>query len=446
MRTLAAMRRAAWKRWGVGLAAWMVMAPVWAEEPPSPDQEGQSSEEEGESDAPVVEPDVTVPPEPDEGAEGTGGAALGGDPRPLDERQGIDAIGVPLVSYNSDLGWGFGAVGGGYYYSPGYTPYRHAVAAQAFITTEGVQNHWLRYDGPSLIGDARLEIRAEYRRELFAPFYGVGNLSAPDFVPGISDEQPYSFDYFFPGGWARLRGKPFGARHPLEIFGGYGYHWIRVKTYEDSVTEALQPVGVTGGSHGQVSFGALWDTRDNETDPQWGNISEISLRASAAPTVSSYNYGGVTFATRQYFTLGSPRLIFAQRLMIDALFGDAPFFEWSAFGGTQGGEGVGGMSTVRGVPRNRYQGKVKAVSNSELRFYPVDFGLFGEQTKLGGVLYLDMGRVWHENIDDGPWHAVHPGVGTGLRLVRRAAVVRFDFAYATETWRPGIYVTFGHMF
>jgi hypothetical protein len=41
---------------------------------------------------------------------------------------------------------------------------------------------------------------------------------------------------------------------------------------------------------------------------------------------------------------------------------------------------------------------------------------------------------------------VHPGLGAGVRLARRAAVLRFDYALATETWRQGVYVTFGHMF
>src|SRR5688572_6392154 len=84
---------------------------------------------------------------------------------PLEARkeQGFDAVGVPLLSFNSDLGFGYGAVGGAYIYGPGYRPYRHGLALQAFFTTRGVQNHWLRYDGPRLIGSARLEARVEWR-------------------------------------------------------------------------------------------------------------------------------------------------------------------------------------------------------------------------------------------------------------------------------------------
>ena len=89
------------------------------------------------------------------------------------EERRFTGLGVPLLSYNSDFGLGFGAVGGGYFYSPGYEPYRHAFSAQVFITTRGVQNHFLRYDGVNLIGKLRVEGKLEFRRELLAPYYGA---------------------------------------------------------------------------------------------------------------------------------------------------------------------------------------------------------------------------------------------------------------------------------
>lgn len=378
-------------------------------------------------------------------AEGSAEDGRGGAGAAERERRRFDAIGVPLISYNSDLGWGIGLVGGAYLYAPGYEPYRHAVAAQAFVTTEGVRNHWLRYDGPSLFGNARLEIRGEYRRELYAPFYGPGNLSGPG-ADIRRHVQLWSFDYFAPGGWARLRTKPVDAEHPLEVYAGYGFHHVRVRPRDASALAEVSPRGIEGGAHGKVLLGILWDTRDHETDPTSGGMEEIAARLSAAPTASRYQYVSLTLVIRRYWALGSPRMILAQRLIADLLSSGAPFFEWSQLGGTAGGEGVGGMSSVRGVPRNRYQGTAKLISNTELRFYVWDFPLFGEVVKTGGVAYLDLGRVWHPAVDDGSILAWHPGVGTGVRVARRAAVVRFDVALSAETGRPGIYIAFGHMF
>jgi outer membrane protein assembly factor BamA len=86
------------------------------------------------------------------------------------------------------------------------------------------------------------------------------------------------------------------------------------------------------------------------------------------------------------------------------------------------------------------------LSNTELRVQAFRFPLLGEPVRVGGLVLFDMGRVWHPGTDNGPWHRVHPGLGAGVRLARRAAVLRLDYALATETWRQGIYVSFGHMF
>lgn len=361
-----------------------------------------------------------------------------------EEKEGFEGIGIPLVSYNTDLGFGIGAVGGAYYYSPGYTPYRHAMSAQFFLTTEGVRNHYISYDGPNLLGRARLKVRAEYRRDLFFPFYGVGNVSAPDFDPAGSAPREFAFDQFYPGGRVEITAKPLGNTHPLELSGGLAYHQVRIRPYPGSILEQTQPVGIQGGHHGQVVVGVTWDTRDFEPDPIRGGVQEVSVRLSGAPTLSDYAYTGITLSGRYFWQL-APNVVFAQRVMLDALFGEVPVFVLADISSI-GIEGVGGMSSVRGVPRNRYVGNVKVISNSELRFYVFEFNLLGEAVKIGGVGYFDVGRVWHPNVDDGPWWRWHPGVGTGLRVARLAAVVRLDYAVATEDFRQAVYVTFGHMF
>ena len=109
-------------------------------------------------------------------------------------------------------------------------------------------------------------------------------------------------------------------------------------------------------------------------------------------------------------------------------------------------EGVGGMSSVRGIERNRFAGNIKAFSNSELRFHAFDMKILGQVMKLGAVGFVDVGRVWHPGVEDGAWHQWHPGVGVGLRLARRAAVLRLDYATSTEEGGQRLYMNFGHMF
>ena len=130
-----------------------------------------------------------------------------------------------------------------------------------------------------------------------------------------------------------------------------------------------------------------------------------------------------------------------------SILGEAPFFEAAQLRRSQGGEGIGGMSSVRGIPRNRFVGDVKFFSNiEELRWNPLDFSLFKQKFTFGGLAFFDIGRTWADGVEDGPWWLWHPGAGLGLRLTRRAAVVRLDAAYDLSTWRPALYITIGQMF
>jgi hypothetical protein len=363
---------------------------------------------------------------------------------PAKKDSGVDAIALPLVCFNSDQGFGYGGVGGMYLYEPGKAPYAHALGAQVFFSNRGVQNHYLRYDGPQLIGPLRLEARLEYRRELRSPFFGAGNQSAPDFRGNEGDPR-YSFEKGAPGFWVRLRGRPFGPTHPLQSYVGYGWRHTSVDTYETSMLVEQRPLGLEGGSTGQLMAGMLWDTRDDESDPNEGGVEELSVRVSGIATGSRYQYAGMTLSERRYLRLSS-RLTLAQRLTVDMLFGDVPFFEWSHTGGVNVSEGIGGMSSVRGIERNRFSGNIKAFSNTELRFQAAQLQVFGQRMKLGAVVFMDLGRVWHPGVPDGKWYEWHPGIGGGLRFARRAAVMRMDYARSTESGRQRFYLAFGHMF
>jgi outer membrane protein assembly factor BamA len=376
---------------------------------------------------------------------GLGATTARAESPPPRKEKGFDAIGVPLLSYNSDLGVGVGAVGGSYVYSPGYKPYRHGIAVQAFFTTMGVQNHWLRYDGPRLLGGARFEARVEYRRELYSPYYGPGNIAVPTFNGDLKDKT-YNYDKTAPGAWVRLRTFPLGEDSSFSPYIGYGLRYTDIRPYDQSLLLAQKPIGTQGGMIGQVLLGVQWDTRDDENDTTQGGVEDISVRVAAEPTGSQYNFLGVTLTERRFFQLGTPKLILGLRGTLDYQMGEVPFFEWASIGGLAGGEGIGGMSTVRGVYRNRYSGNFKVVANTELRFYPFDFPLWGQPVKVGGLLFFDTGRVWHPNTPNGKWNDWHPGMGAGLRLARRAAVIRIDYGVSVEEWRQGFYVTFGHMF
>ncbi|HEY8205919.1 MAG TPA: BamA/TamA family outer membrane protein [Myxococcaceae bacterium] len=376
-------------------------------------------------------------------ASARGARAEAETPPPKDH--GWDAIAVPVVNYNTDLGFGLGLAGGAYVYGPEYRPYRYSFGAQTFFTTRGGQSHFVRFDGPNLLGPLRVEAQLELKRELRSPYYGPGNRSLPGVVGG-EDSDEFSYDHRAPRGWLRLRMRPLGPASPYQVWASYQFRDIDVRPYQPSLLTVAPPLGASGGHAGQVSFGVLRDTRDDEANPSEGGVEELAARASSRITLSHYAYGGVTASERRYFSFGAPRLVLAFRAVLDYQFGDVPFFEWPSVGGVSVAEGIGGLSSVRGLPRDRFAGETKAFANLELRWLPFSFAFRGQPIHLGAVAFADAGRVWQPAVDDGPWYAWHTGAGAGLRAVRRAAVLRGDVAVSLETGRTALYFTVGQMF
>ena len=361
-----------------------------------------------------------------------------------EREHGVDALGLPLVSFNSDTGIGYGAAGGAFFYAPGFFPFRAGLSAQVFFTSKGQQNHFLQLDFPKLFAGLRTEGRFEFRRDLFEPYYGAGNQSSPGANIDTHLKQ-FSYDRIRPAAFVRFRARPFGPQHPLQPYFGLRVQTNVVRTYENSLLAAQQPLGISGGFNNQLVLGALWDTRDDENDTHRGGMEEVVVRVSDRSLGSRYRYVGFHLEERRFVPVGR-RLVVAERVAFDALVGAVPFYEWIQFGGISDAEGLGGLSSVRGVPLDRYGGNLKAFSNTELRFEFLGFPLLGVRTTLGGLATFDFGRTWQPGLAAGPWYAWHSAAGGGLRLARRAAVVRFDWAVALDDGRQALYVAFGQLF
>ena len=195
------------------------------------------------------------------------------------------------------------------------------------------------------------------------------------------------------------------------------------------------------GPRGSCCAGALWDTRDDESDPDVRRRGGGGAARVRPGTGSRYQYAGVTLSERRYIKITARGSCFAQRLALDMLFGEVPFFEWSTTGGVNVSEGIGGMSSVRGIERNRFAGNVKVFSNSELRFQVAGCPSSASRWRWARWCSWTSGRVWHPGVDGRQVARVAPGRRRRLRFSRRAAVVRMDYARSTETGRQRFYIT-----
>ena len=106
--------------------------------------------------------------------------------------------------------------------------------------------------------------------------------------------------------------------------------------------------------------------------------------------------------------------------------------------------GMGGARSVRGVFRNRYLGRSRALGNLEVRWRGDPFTVAGQQWRFGMVAFVDGGRVWQPNTAD--TGGLHWGRGGGFRITwGDAFIAALDIAYGGEAGLQ-TYVGLGHLF
>jgi hemolysin activation/secretion protein len=141
-------------------------------------------------------------------------------------------------------------------------------------------------------------------------------------------------------------------------------------------------------------------------------------------------------------------LTFAQRLTIQQVVGDPSFDELSIVQSSfKQLDGLGGSSSVRGLPKDRYIGKAVLLSNSELRWRATEFTLFGRQSFVALSGFADAGRVWADGLELGQaLNALHVGYGGGARIgVGPSFIVATDLGHSSES-AAGMYVGLGWLF
>jgi hypothetical protein len=159
---------------------------------------------------------------------------------------------------------------------------------------------------------------------------------------------------------------------------------------------------------------------------------------------------------RGYVPLGDT-FVLAGRLVLNAQFGNVPFYDLFQAGPFDQKEMPGGSAGVRGVPVGRYLGPLKAIGNIEMRAMWLHFGALGQKFGLGNTVFFDTGRVWsdysfHSSLD-GSGVGLKYGVGAGIYVLwGQAAMLRIEAAYSPDavaenpTLPLGIYVEDGIMF
>jgi hypothetical protein len=411
------------------------------------------------------------------------------DPPAKATRTGWGVQGLPLVNFNSDEGFGYGArlllVDSG---DGTQAPYRYALTAQFFQTTRGVATHRLMFDAPRFLDSPwRLSGDVSMLNDRFSPYFGLGGATEyvpafascedraaleqdPDACPGNPDFRGLRYYTFeqrtlpsvvvnvrrtLSGPWQLAMGYRFRLTSVRARYGADDLGQLRdSRLVEDARAGLLSGLqGDEGGAEtfrtAEVTAGLLFDNRDNEPAPVRGMFHELAVRGAAGVTGSAFNYWGTTANLRFYHPLGHERLVAALRLFVDVMGGDVPFFLLSSLGGVEwrdGWGGLGGVYTARGILKNRLQGQVKALANGELRWKFLSVSPWRQRLDFTVIAFLDAGQSWADLRFQDSGLPRYAG-GGGLRIAwEDNFILRLDYGVSPRDGTSGFYLDFNHLF
>lgn len=364
----------------------------------------------------------------------------------------VEISGVPALNFDADEGFGYGAILAFYGYAPGSTAYRWTLQPTLFLTTEGRRDYTLFYDRPSSNGNPwRITAYGGREQQLATPYYGVGNDTPYD--PSI---ERGSTRYFYRYGRDRIRAtgdlqRSLGTRALRGLVGaGVSTDRINLTPFDSGSTLLEHELAGTTPANGHTNYlraGITWDTRDREIGTHSGTWADVLVQRVDSRLGASSNYTRWTAAARHYQPLGA-RVTLANRLLLQNTIGDAPFYVLGEIQTTQKPQtGLGGSSTIRGLPKDRYLGKGVLVSNNELRWRAVDFTFRGRPSVLELSGFVDAGRVWSGGVDLGTaTQDLHAGYGGGLRVgLGNSFVIATDVGHSAQAAAP-IYIGLGYLF
>ncbi len=417
-------------------------------------------------------------------------------------KTGFNLGGVPVVAYDSDIGFKYGALVNLYWYGDGsrYPQYDHSVYVEWSRTTKGNGINQLTYETDKLLPGIRSLFEASYLTEKALDFYGFNGYQAVynlDFEETY-DSQGFANRLFYRHSRQLLRlkadfqGEIIGQK--VRWLGGIAYYGNSIDAVDvDGLNEdkeedllssnslyssyvdwgLIKEDQIKGGNHTILKGGLIYDTRDNEPNPFTGIWSEMQLHyAPAFLSNRDYGYARLVLTHRQYFTLIPEWMNLAYRLSYQGkIAGEMPFYMMpfmfqSAPKLTR--DGVGGSKTVRGVRRNRIVGDGFVFGNLELRGKILRTSLFKQNFYIALSAFADAGMVTQKyDFDSSGIPAIlpadfpdqildlnakevpHLGFGGGIHFaLNQNFIVTVDYGMAAKKadGDTGLYINLNYLF
>ena len=344
---------------------------------------------------------------------------------------------LPVVGFNSDLGFQYGACVDIFNYGDGsrYPKFDYKMNLEASAYTKGSLNLRFYGDFYSLIPNSRLFIDAGYFTDKRFEFYGFNGFASPYFndIYVMNDATDNGrntlreeFNPEFNSVFYRMDRKQFRFNSCLRTKFGFGEHLyygvglsyfnynmgrINIHNeeyfYDQQMTlfELYRESGLIreneadGGNVTQVKLAFIYDSKNHDSDPTKGAYFEATV-TGAPDFIDREGYSHMTFNAvwQHYIPIVKENLTFAYRLVTqNVIAGEIPYYAMfnsnMLFYKKMSTDAMGGANSVRGINRNRVIGAGYAWLNAELRWKVVGFQFINQNWNVALNPFFDAGMV-----------------------------------------------------
>ena len=402
-------------------------------------------------------------------------------------KKGLGFGALPAISYDSDLGFQYGALVNLFDYGDGtnYPKYKHSLYLELSTYTKGTTIARVRYDSEHLIPNIRTTLDVAYVPDQMADFYGFNGYQS---IYDNNLNESYRNFYKNEKNTFRIKAD-FQGYFGESKFGwvaGYAFYNFKMDSVNiDKLDLPAVPGGdlfqkykswglisqeeADGGSINYLKAGFKYDSRDQLACPEKGIFTEAVIQSAPKFINEAFPHTKLAIIHRQYFSLAKD-LQFAYRLDYQTTLGNnkVPYFAQpeliTSFLIAASNQGLGGKSSVRGILRNRVVGDAVGFGNFEFRYKFLRFEWLKQNFYLGTNVFFDSGLVlqpiemdlsavsatdratYFSNYESGKFHSA---AGIGLKIGwNENFVISADYgkAFNKQDGNSGMYIGLNYLF
>jgi hypothetical protein len=397
---------------------------------------------------------------------------------------------LPTVTFDTDLGFQYGALVDLYHYGNGirYPVYDHKFYFEFSRYTKGSGINRFYYDSDRLLEGIQTSVDLSYLSDQAYDFYGFNGYEAVVNSNRIDNNRMF---YKYDRKMFRFRIDLLGSFYGENLKWAAGINLLNFKVGsvdierlnkgksgddllpdEDGLYDHYRDWGIIsvdeadGGFIPELKTGLIYDSRDNRPNPMRGIWTEAVVAGVPEFLGAESGFAKLSIIHRQYFTIIPEDLSLAYRLAWQStIAGDAPFYYQTQIIVSEmrevTAEGLGGAKTLRGIRRNRIVGDGIFYGNVEARWKVVRFQFLKNNFYLGLNGFTDFGKVIqrielnsilaqlpeeHFNLSA---EKMHFSYGSGLRLsMNQNFNIAIDYGMAADKrdGDSGLYIGLNYLF